>query len=97
MSPELSQFLVIIGVGAVVGALVGIYIRTRRPRAAERYANWSAQLPWWVFLLFAAFFVLMASIPQGRPYFTWFGLGFAALEAAYAVYRLAQSRGGEGA
>ncbi len=82
MSDDLRFLVLCVAVATPVGVAVGLYLRLRHARLGERYAAWSAALPWWFFAAGAAFFVYLATlqVESGRRWFAAAFMSFAALD-----------------
>ena len=87
MPEDLPLLLKVLAVAIPISLVGGLTLRFRFPRLCEQYRAWAtsriASRRWWVFVLYAAFFLLMASAQFCRHWFS-----FAALFAAFAVFEL---------
>jgi hypothetical protein len=94
MPDDLPLFLKCVAVAVPVGLILGFALRLRCPHLCERYAAWAAarlaSRPWWVFVLYAAFFLLLTSAQVSRRWYIF--AGFSAALAALELILMARTR-----
>ena len=88
MNEELKGLLIILAVSLPVGAIVGIYLRKKKPGWCKSASKHALRIKWWFYALAALMFLAMAVLMflQDRPYHVAFFLLFVCLEV-YAMIR----------
>jgi hypothetical protein len=93
MNEELKVLLIILAVALPVGAIVGIYLRKKKPEWCKSALKSTLRLKWWFYALAALMFLVMAILMylKDRPYHVAFFLLFVCLEV-YAMIRSRHTR-----
>jgi len=93
MDEDLKVILIILALALPVGAIVGIYLRKKKPEWCKSALKSALRLKWWFYALAALMFLVMAILMylKDRPYHVAFFLFFVCLEV-YAMIRSRHTR-----